>query len=266
MITYTIKKWDTIKSLYPANKLINDIIDNNIIDIISMSPFPIINTKNPEQLVVVFTLHNNMKIIHDLFYLKKWLESIPSSKEPTTNITLSPNVLVDIRHHLRESTHIIFKLSVKSPTLFGIKKGKEIQRKPLNNILFQDDELYVLIYVKKQPSFSNGFIAYLSNDEKLNNIDSIQQELVQFASNENYPSYDFLYDNVKIIINVDCLTFILEGENIKQHVYENLSYLIKYIVNTIIIKHTAEVNNDSIDLFINKIRSWTRKKLTINVH
>lgn len=267
VLSYKIKKWDTIKDLFSTDTLCNDVINEKIIDIISMAPLPIINDANPNQLVVIFTLNNKVKIIHDLIYFKKWLENAHSIKEPTTNITLSPNVLSDIRHALRQSKNVLYQLSVKYPSLFGIKKGNEIKKKPLNDIGMEENEYYVLLYVKKQPSFSNGFVAYSINDN-IQFAESIQREKeLLFAQEFNgvYQSFDFLYRNVKISINHNCITFIIETDNIDESVYENLSYLIKYVVDTIIIKSTVEVNINDAILLVDKIYSWTRKKLIFDI-
>jgi hypothetical protein len=96
-LSYSIENWSKIKNI---KQICNNVIDGKIIDIISQLPFPIKNIQNPKDLVVIFTINNEVKVIHDILFLKKWFEQMYVPKEPTTNLIVSSSILSEIKNRL----------------------------------------------------------------------------------------------------------------------------------------------------------------------
>jgi hypothetical protein len=251
---YYIKQWNDL--IINKDTLCNNIEDNKIIDIISYLNLPIESKNNPKKLVIIFITSNNKEVIHDIIVFKQWLDRSNDFVEPYTRMLIPSSVLQDIRSALE--TNI---LTIKNQALYGIKRGYEISKTYLlNDMIINANELYLLLYVHPQPRSRNGFVLYNheSSSTEITN-DNILVKYNEYLNNNELETFDMFFENIKIKIVNNKLYFVIDADNIPEYVYNNLNYLIKHFINEIIIKHTNDI---CIDNFINKVKSWTNKRIT----
>lgn len=267
MTFYKIISWKNFQDNYNIDNLniVNDIINNNIIDIITHNVLPLNEQLNPYNLIILIYLQNNSIVIHDVIKLKLWFELSRSFKEPTSNIMLNQKILLDIKKELIESKKLLIKYSISLPVMFGILKYNESLKKNSINKKdsFIENQIVYLLYLINKPQ-SNGKY-YIYDDDSIKSLNFKDDNFEYHINNPYTFDYSMYYKNCFIYINKSKLKILITEKEFNSDIYQNLKWKIVNEIDDIVITSHHNLTLEIINKMLEQLLSWTNKKLFIDI-